>query len=148
MCNDGFFPGTIDDGYVYSDGPVYHVDTHINTEVVDSILKFYNEEDGANKTLEELAHYLYYDENIRKGLGKHFENVVWWRKVKELSTRNLKKEKGIRYNRPRMFELQKSFFDQPSFVFVQPDRRKPVYYVVSGHGIVLDERTIVNFDWK
>ena len=143
MCNDGMMPGANGDGYRYSEGPVYHVDTHINTEVVDSILKFYNEEDGANKTLEEFAYYLYRDENIRKGFKNHFENVRWWRKIKEISTRELKKEKGIRYNRPRMFRVLHT-----SLVFVQPDRRKPIYYLSSGHGLVLDERTIVDFDWK
>ena len=79
-----------------------------------------------------------------KGLKKHFENVLYlsYYKVKEISTRELKKEKGIRYNRPRMFNVLHT-----SLVFVQPDRRKPIYYLSSGHGLVLDERTIVNFDW-
>lgn len=145
MCNDGMMPGENGDGYVYSDGPVYYGGLNITTEVVESILKFYTEEDGVNKTLEELAHYLYRDENIRKGLKKHFENVLYlsYYKVKEISTRELKKEKGIRYNRPRMFNVLHT-----SLVFVQPDRRKPIYYLSSGHGLVLDERTIVDFDWK
>ena len=143
MCNDGMMPGANGDGYRYSDGSVYHVDTHINTEVVDSILKFYSEEDGVNKTLEEFAHYLYRDENIRKGLKNHFRNLCWWRDVKEISTRNLKKEKGVRYNRPRMYAVLET-----DITFVQPDRRKPIYYLSSGHGLVLDERTIVDFDLK
>ena len=144
MMVNGGMPGENGDGYVYrGEGSVYYDDTHINTEVVDSILKFYTEEDGANKTLEEFAYYLYRDENIRKGLKEHFENVRWWCKVKEISTRELKKEKGVRYNRPRMYAVLET-----DITFVQPDRRKPIYYLSSGHGLVLDERTIVDFDWK
>lgn len=144
MMVNGTMPGENGDGYAYRvEGPVCHVDTHINTEVVDSILKFYSEEDGVNKTLEEFAHYLYRDENIRKGLKNHFRNLCWWRDVKEISTRNLKKEKGVRYNRPRMYAVLET-----DITFVQPDRRKPIYYLSSGHGLVLDERTIVDFDLK
>jgi hypothetical protein len=137
MCNDGFYPGEIGDGYYSRGGAVYHDDIHLEESVAEEICHFYNNEDGIKKNYEEFLEYL----NKKKMLQGYFKNVKFMNKITEIPFRYVDKSKiteNVRYNRPRAFVI-----NDGEIYIIQPERKKYKFISLPNKALLLDSKLYV-----
>lgn len=124
MSNDGMTPEDVNPDY------------YIKDETAKAIVKFYTEEDGVNRTLVEMARYLY-----KNGVLK-FRNVnsIF---VKELSAKHVHVKTNMRLNRPRFYKIINS--NCQNIIIIQPNRRKNEFFIANNDRyIIFDLRLIVD----